>query len=357
MRPGIGIVGWLVSIWLTVTGTVSNTLGNVILVSMLLVSLWTFWPWFKRWRPWTLAPEQDALTPATSKRLPPPAARNDLARLKTKITELEQECDSRDTTIEKQRQQLDRFNGDRQRFRALLTEALLEGRRLREKEPSDDDIEEWKSHVRDLLEAALGKGSRVESVVKDDPTFESAVHGSTSEQKQIERSTNRLHDLIEWVKSPQDIPFRSGFDPHKWEDWKSPPPTTEQARIHQLQGVLNEVARERDLLRRKVQDLEVMSPEEYRAKQEERRKQIKKWREEINAHNFRRHPLGGSWFAQTETYLEMQARLPRKIQDRLEGRTIAAAIFLGPAHFQGTEGDRRILLREVARIEEEWGVI
>lgn len=89
----------------------------------------------------------------------------------------------------------------------------------------------------------------------------------------------------------------------------------------------------------------------------DRRERIEKWRAEIRAHSFGRHPLGGSWFTQTETYLEMQPRLPPKIRDRFEGRVIAASSLLGPAHFRGTEGDRRILLREVARIEEEWGVI
>jgi cell division septum initiation protein DivIVA len=106
----------------------------------------------------------------------------------------------------------------------------------------------------------------------------------------------------------------------------------------------------REELEQTKQELEV-------SKAGERRKRIEKWRAEILNHHFQRHPLGGSYFAQTETYLEMQAHLPPKIRDRLEGRTIAAASFLGPAHFRGTEGDRRILLREVARIEKEWGVI
>ena len=140
--------------------------------------------------------------------------------------------------------------------RALLTEALLEGRRLREKEPGDvDDIEEWKSHVQ-TSKAALGEGSAEWKTSERRTYLRSAIHGSTSEQKQIERSTNRLHDLIEWVKSPQDIPFRSGFDPHKWEDWKSPPPTNEQARIDQLQAALNRVAWRRDSLSGRVRELE-----------------------------------------------------------------------------------------------------
>ncbi len=52
IRPGIGVIGWLVSVWLTVTQTVSETLANIILAAMALVSLWIFWPWLKRIRPW-----------------------------------------------------------------------------------------------------------------------------------------------------------------------------------------------------------------------------------------------------------------------------------------------------------------
>jgi hypothetical protein len=137
--------------------------------------------------------------------------------------------------------------------------------------------------------------------------------------------------------------------------------TTESAELRatreRLERAAYQAKQENDSLRRKVRELEMMSPEEYRAKQEERRELIKKWRAEISAHNFRRHPLGSSWFAQTETYLQMQARLPPKIRNRFESDIGGALSFLGPAHFRGTEGDRRILLREVARIEEEWGVI
>jgi len=44
VRPGLGVIDWLVSTWLTVTQTVSATLANIIVVAMALVSLWTFWP-------------------------------------------------------------------------------------------------------------------------------------------------------------------------------------------------------------------------------------------------------------------------------------------------------------------------
>lgn len=278
----------------------------------------------------------------------------ELKRLRTKVTEAERRNASDKAVIEKQQERLDRFDGDRQRFKDLLTEALLEGRRLRENEPSDDEVQEWKTHMRDLLVAALGEGSRVDGVVKDDPAFESAAHGSTSEEKQIERSANRLNDLIEWVKSPQAIPFRSGFDPHKWADWKSPPPSAEQARIVQLQAALHNVTLERDSLSGKVRELESMSPEEYRARQEERRKRIAKWRAEINGHMFTRHPWGGSLFSHTETYSDMMPLLPHDVRQRYE--SWLPMITLSPRKM-GKDGDRRVLLDEVSRIEKQWGLI
>jgi hypothetical protein len=281
----------------------------------------------------------------------------DVEQLKRRLGEVEQERGSQETVIEKQQEQLNCFDGDRQRFKELLTAALLEGRRLRENEPSDDDVQEWKAHMRDLLVAALGEGSRVDSVLKDDPAFESAVHGSTSEQKQIERSTNRLHDLIEWVKSPQAIPFRSGFDPHEWEDWKSPPPTTERAQIERLQASLHEATWQIDSLLRRVKELEMMSPDEYRARQDQRRKRIERWRADIQAGDFNIVPLGGVRFAHTETYSEMRPFLSQNIRTRFESPLGALQTLSASPRKKGSAGDRRVLLDEVARIEAEWSVI
>jgi hypothetical protein len=106
----------------------------------------------------------------------------------------------------------------------------------------------------------------------------------------------------------------------------------------------------REELQQTKQELEV-------SKAGERRKRIEKWRADILNHHFQRHPLGGSWFAHTETYSEMRSHPPPKIRDRFESQISAAQSLLGPAHLKGTEGDRRVLLREVSRIEKEWGVI
>lgn len=88
-------------------------------------------------------------------------------------------------------------------------------------------------------------------------------------------------------------------------------------------------------------------------KADERGKRIEKWRAEIRAHAFDRYPLGTSRFADTETYLEMRPYLSPKIRERFESQVGAALTFVGPEHLRGSEGDRRVLFGEVARIEHE----
>jgi hypothetical protein len=97
------------------------------------------------------------------------------------------------------------------------------------------------------------------------------------------------------------------------------------------------------------------APEE--APLDERRRRIEKWRAEIQNGNFDRTPHGHSHFCATETYIEMKPHLPRHVQDRLQSHHGAVTAWLGSPHLRGTEGDRRVLLGEVARIEKEWGVI
>jgi hypothetical protein len=130
-----------------------------------------------------------------------------------------------------------------------------------------------------------------------------------------------------------------------------------RAAKERLEKAVYQAKQENDSLRGKVRELEMMSPEEYRARQEERRKRIESWRTEIHAHAFDRHPLGTSRFADTETYQEMQPRLPPGTRERFESQLAAVLTFIGPEHLRGREGDRRVLLREVARIEEEWGLV
>jgi hypothetical protein len=89
----------------------------------------------------------------------------------------------------------------------------------------------------------------------------------------------------------------------------------------------------------------------------ERRKRIERWRADIRTHTFARHPLGTSLFAETETYSEMRPHLSPKTRERFESQVAAVLTFIGPEHLRGREGDKRVLLAEVARIEKEWGVI
>jgi hypothetical protein len=105
----------------------------------------------------------------------------------------------------------------------------------------------------------------------------------------------------------------------------------------------------REELRQTKEELEV-------SKAGERRKRIEKWRAEIRTHSFARHPLGGSFFAHTETYSEMRPHLPPNVRERYESSTPVGTILSSPRK-AGREGDKRVLLDEVARIEKEWGVI
>jgi hypothetical protein len=99
-----------------------------------------------------------------------------------------------------------------------------------------------------------------------------------------------------------------------------------------------------------------MSPEGYRARQQERRKRIEKWRAEIHGHTFSRHPLGGSLFAHTETYSDMRPLLPPNVQQRYESLLPVGAI-LGSPRKMGKAGERRVMLDEVSRIEKLWGLV
>jgi hypothetical protein len=69
-----------------------------------------------------------------------------------------------------------------------------------------------------------------------------------------------------------------------------------------------------------------------------------------------RLPLGGSLFAHTDTYSEMRPHLAPGVRQRYEARFHIGADLFSPRKM-GREGDRRVILEEVARIEKEWGVV
>ncbi len=131
----------------------------------------------------------------------------------------------------KKQEKLNRFDGDRIKFKELLTDARREGMNLRESGPSEDGVREWEDRVHDLLEDALGKDDYwAGRVLGDDPDFQSQFFGSSTAQKVLESHLNPLYNMIEWVKNQETIPFRRGFDPHDWKDWKSPPQDANQQR-------------------------------------------------------------------------------------------------------------------------------
>jgi hypothetical protein len=126
------------------------------------------------------------------------------------------------------------------------------------------------------------------------------------------------------------------------------------AEIEDLKARLHGAERERNLLLSQVQELRTMSPEEYRTRQEQRRKRIERWRTTIRGFDFT------SDFALTETYSEMTQYLRPDVRDRFESsfgvlQKMATTAFV--PRERGPSGDRRTLLDEVARIEKEWGLV
>ena len=188
---------------------------------------------------------EESSSPAT-----PPTDTEVVERLKRQLAEAVQKRDSLKTENEGLQQRLDRWNGDRLRFKELLTDAWVEGSNLRESKPSEQDARNWGDQLKTLLDRAVGD-EQVNRILRDEPDFRSSIFGSTTEQKWLESRLNRLHTFMDQVKGRDAIPFRSGFDPHEWKDWKSPPPTTEQARIErrkELKTALAHAANEGEIL-------------------------------------------------------------------------------------------------------------
>lgn len=194
----------------------SSTLAYMVWMIAAIWAVYTVWPWLKRWRPFTLAPanSDSPQIAVASPALPSPDPEG-LKQLRAEIERLKAENSK---LVEK----LTDFNGDRHKFRELLNDAYTEGMDLRGRKPSEEQARKWGSQLRNLLERAVGD-EPVNRVLRDEANFKSAIFGSTSEQMWMESRLNRLHDLIRQVESRWAIPFRSGFDPHDWKNWKSPP--------------------------------------------------------------------------------------------------------------------------------------
>jgi hypothetical protein len=136
-----------------------------------------------------------------------------------------------------------------------------------------------------------------------------------------------------------------------YELWKE----EEQAR-QTVEARFKQFQQESYAMQLENQRLRAMSPEEFKILQNERRKRLKRWRDEIRTHSFVRHPLGASLFANTETYSDMKPLLPRNVRQRYESGPPVEAILSSPRKI-GREGDKRVLLDEVSRIEKQWGLV
>jgi hypothetical protein len=131
-------------------------------------------------------------------------------------------------------------------------------------------------------------------------------------------------------------------------------PTTELVETGRLQAALHDLRQERESLRRKVRELEMMSPEEYRARQEERRMRIDKWRAEI------RNSRSTMEFTLTDTYIEMKPFMQSNVQQTFQypfGILMHSLNTMTMPRERGLAGIQRMLLDEVARIEKEWGLV
>jgi hypothetical protein len=135
-------------------------------------------------------------------------------------------------------------------------------------------------------------------------------------------------------------------------------PNTENEELkaarERLERAAYQAKQENDSLRKRVQELEMMSPEEYRARQEERRRRIESWQAEI--HNIR----STMDFTLTDTYIQMKPFMRPNVQQSLEyplGMLIHRVNTMTSPRQGGLAGVKRMLLDEVARIEKEWGLV
>jgi hypothetical protein len=259
----------------------------------------------------------------------------ELEQLRRNLAEVEQERDSREAIIEGQQEQLSEWEGDRRRFKEFLTEAWVEGTNLGGSKPSKEEAWEWEGHVRYLIEQAVGK-EVADRVLKHDPQFQSADFDASDAQKFLEMRLHRLDDLRKSVSKHGAIPFRFGFDPYEWDDWKSPPRSESEvgelkAENEQLMEELHQTKRERDEL-----------------KADERRRCIEHWRSVI--HDFDFHAEN---FADTDTYSQMKLDLRPEVIEMFEAQR---TIHVGN-EARGDTAYKYTLLDEIARIERKWGLL
>jgi hypothetical protein len=245
-----------------------------------------------------------------------------------KIKELNAETERFKAEIVRQQEQLNRYDADSLRFRQFLIDAWSEGTNLCGKNPTQEAAEDWAGHVRNLLERAMAKHIAY-TILAHDPQFQSADPDASGAQKFLEMRVQRLENLRKTVANRDAIPLRSGFDPHEWKDWKSPP-STDSEEVEQLKARLREVERERDELR-----------------SGEWRQRVENWEAVILDFDFHTDN-----FASTGTYFDMEEYLKPEVVEMFKGRTFRVG---NEAH--GDSAYKPALLREIARIKRERGII
>jgi hypothetical protein len=265
---------------------------------------------------------------AEEKRREAERERNELRAKELNKDTLEKETQELRAEIVRQQEQLNRYDADSLRFRQFLIDAWSEGTDLCGKDPSEEAAADWAGQVRNLLERAMAKHI-ADTILAHDPQFQSADPDASGAQMFLEMRVQRLENLRKTVANRDAIPFRSGFDPHEWKDWKSPP-STDSEEVEQLKARLREVERERDELR-----------------SGEWRQRVENWEAVILDFDFHTDN-----FASTGTYFDMEDYLRPEVVAMFKGRTFHVG---NEAH--GDSAYKPALLREIARIKRERGII
>lgn len=117
--------------------------------------------------------------------------------------------------MRKQQERLNRYDGDRIRFKELLQNALSKGAELRESKPSESEARGWAEGVRAFIEAA--NETVAHRFMRVDPGGVSNDIDATPAQAYLDKRISRLTELIQKIASQDSVPFRSGFDPYDYD--------------------------------------------------------------------------------------------------------------------------------------------
>ncbi len=177
---------------------------------------------------------------------PPPANADSGHAQQAEIEAYRAEVASLEAQRNRLQSKVDAYDGDRDKLKALLNDAHTEGTSLRERNPDWRVADDWATAVSRLVRAAFGDQA-VKVLMDDSGDRLAADREATREQAWMDNRLHRLHRLRQTLGDRDTVPFRSGFDPHEWREWKSPPPTGSEE-LEDLRAKLREVEQERDEL-------------------------------------------------------------------------------------------------------------